>query len=125
MAFLSRLFPKLFSSGAQENTGGPPVEPDPARMASQPPSPIDVDSISEEYAYLALHPCESCGHSWKVVFQALESAGSDRRFKIDRLSVECSGCVAQGIFRFRIDSESPAYTSELEAKLKDLLGDDD
>ena len=63
---------------------------------------IPVNSIREEYDYLAAHPCPRCGGRWKVRVQALLHDAQGRHY--DRVDVACSQCGERTVFLFDIQS---------------------
>lgn len=63
---------------------------------------IPVNSVSEEYAYIAEHPCPACGGQWQLRMQTLLSDAANRHY--DRLEVICGQCGRQQDWLFDIDS---------------------
>jgi hypothetical protein len=115
MGFLSRLFRKG-DSGTAPGT--------PATRRRRPEDAVRVEAVSEEYAYLAEHPCD-CGGTWGVAQQGVEDPPNmPQHFKLDRLLVACEACGQQASFRFLVNTHSPKYLAEQQEMMRELFGDD-
>lgn len=63
---------------------------------------LPVNSVSEEYAHIAGHPCPACGGAWKVTVQTLLQDEAARH--LDRIEVVCRQCSRRQTFVFNIDA---------------------
>jgi hypothetical protein len=61
-----------------------------------------VNSVAEEYKYIAAHPCPVCGGQWRVRMQALLEDAQGHHY--DRLAVVCQQCNRGHAFLFGIDA---------------------
>jgi len=81
---------------------GPFVSLSAGRIVPQSITALPVNSVSEEYAHIAGHPCPACGGAWKVSVQALLQDEAARH--LDSIEVVCRRCSRRQTFVFDISS---------------------
>ena len=118
MSFWSRWFSRI-QPKSHAATGGRPAH------ASGENGLIEASCVSDEYAWLANHPC-SCGGAWKVHKQAkMKAAALPSHFVVDRLECKCARCRAASTWSFAIDTHSEGYKRELRETMRYLGIDPD
>ena len=65
---------------------------------------VPVNSVSDEHAYIAAHPCPTCGGRWRLRVQALLKGAQGRHY--DRVDAICRQCGCRRTFLFDI---SPVF----------------
>jgi hypothetical protein len=95
-------------------------------MTTGPSDIMTVESITEEYEYIAAHKC-ACGGSWAFEMQGA-CHGAEPGTMIDEITVRCSSCSKQNSFRFQVKIQNPVDEEDLAeflAEMEQELDDDE